>query len=142
MTVRPPGTSTGFGPDRLELHEGLAADSSRACWQAHRSVHDEQVGGPARAVAAALPVQDQRLDRRTTGAAPARWAPCSRNLDGRGSSTMQQGAPRTAARGCSRNHPRVEVLRLTHLAVGQERESGPWPGSAACLEVVTTPGVR
>lgn len=54
MAADATGTFEGFGPDLVELYEGLAADSSTACWDAHRSVYDEQVGGPAKPLAVAL----------------------------------------------------------------------------------------
>lgn len=49
------GTSfAGFGPDLVELYEGLAADNSRGYWQTHKQVYDTQVRGPLEALAADL----------------------------------------------------------------------------------------
>jgi len=36
---------TGFSPAALAFYEGLAADNSKAYWQAHKPVYDEQVRG-------------------------------------------------------------------------------------------------
>lgn len=49
-----PGAFTGFGPDLSAFYEGLAADNSRAYFQAHRSTYDDQVRGPLEALAADL----------------------------------------------------------------------------------------
>ena len=54
-------------------------------------------------------------------------------LDAEGFSMMEEGALKTAPRGWSRDHPRIEVLRRRHLAIGQDREPGPWLSTAACL---------
>ena len=40
----------GFGPDALGFLEGLAADNSKAYFDAHRSVYDEQVAAPMKAL--------------------------------------------------------------------------------------------
>lgn len=187
----------GFGPDLLEFYEGLAADNSKAYWDAHRSVYDEQVGGPAKALAATLeaefgpvkvfrPHRDVRFSKDKTpyktnasiagggdgaGAyyfsvspqgvdlAGGLYQPSKdqlhrfrelqddekatrsmdallTELDGEGFSMMEEGALRTTPRGWGRDHPRVDVLRLKHVAIGKDREPGPWLGSPACLEEV------
>lgn len=71
-------------------------------------------------------------DERRTGEMDALLA----ELDGQGFAMMEEGALKTAPRGWSKDHPRVDVLRRKHLAVGQDREPGPWLESAACLEQV------
>lgn len=197
MAADAPSTFGGFGPDLVELYEGLAADNSKAYWDAHRSVYDEQVAGPAKALATALeaefgpvkvfrPHRDVRFskdktpyktnvsiaggrdgagvcyfsvspggvdlagglfqpskdqlhrfrqlqdDERRTGEMDALLT----TLDGEGFSMMEEGALKTAPRGWSKDHPRVDVLRLKHLAIGQDRQPGPWLESPACLEQV------
>ena len=192
-----PGTFEGFGPDLIDFYDGLAADNSKAFWADHKAVYDEQVGGPAKALAVALegefgPVKvfrahrDVRFSKDKTpyktnvsiaggrdGAgvcyfsvspggvdlAGGLYTPsrdqlqrfrelqdderASRSmdallaeLDGAGFSMMEEGALKTAPRGWGKDHPRVDVLRRKHLAIGQDREPGPWLGSAACLDEV------
>ena len=41
----------GFGPDLVAFYEGLAADNSRAWWQAHKHVYAAQVRAPLEALA-------------------------------------------------------------------------------------------
>ncbi len=197
MATQQPRTFEGFGPDLLEFYEGLVADNSRAYWEEHQLVYDQQVAGPAKALAAALseefgpvkvfrPHRDVRFSKdkapyktslsmmsgRGGGAihyfsiglegvdlAGGTYMPakdqlrCFRDLqdderragemdalltalDAQGFSMMEEGALKTAPRGWSRDHPRIDVLRLKHLVVGQDREPGPWLGSASCLDEV------
>ena len=44
----------GFPPQTIEFYERLAADNTRAFWQAHRSEYDEYVRAPMEALAAQL----------------------------------------------------------------------------------------
>ncbi len=57
-------------------------------------------------------------------------------LDEQGFSPLEEDALKTAPRGWSRDHPRIDVLRRKHLVVGQDREPGPWLEDAACLDEV------
>ena len=45
---------TGFGEDLPMFYAGLEADNSKAYWQDHKTVYDEQVRGPMEALVAAL----------------------------------------------------------------------------------------
>ncbi|MEO8851138.1 MAG: DUF2461 domain-containing protein [Allobranchiibius sp.] len=58
------------------------------------------------------------------------------DLDGTGFSIMERDSLKTAPRGWSSDHPRIEMLRLKHLAVGQRREPGSWLENPACLDEV------
>lgn len=197
MATTTPNTFEGFGPDLVEFYDGLAADNSKAYWDAHRSVYDEQVAGPAKALATALkaefgpvkvfrPHRDVRFSKDKTpyktnvsiaggrdGAgtyylsvspdgvdlAGGLYQPSKDQLhrfrqlqdderrasemdallvelEGEGFSMMEEDSLKTAPRGWGKDHPRVDVLRRKHLAIGQDREPGPWLESPACLEQV------
>lgn len=192
-----PADFDGFGPDLVEFYEGLSADNSKAYWDDHRSVYSTQIGGPAKALAAALkpefgpvralrPNRDLRFSKDKTPyktsvaliGDPAGggslylsvsadgvdlgggvYMPAKDqlarfrelqdeqkatrlmdtlldDLDRNGFSIMEQDALKTAPRGWSCDHPRIEMLRLKHLAVGQGREPGPWLESRQCVEEV------
>lgn len=45
---------TGFGPDAMSFLEGLAADNSKAYFDAHRNVYDTQVAAPLKSLVVAL----------------------------------------------------------------------------------------
>lgn len=199
MTATTPGDFKGFGPDLLEFYEGLDADNSKVYWEEHRSMYDAQIGGPAKALAAALadefgnvrvlrPHRDLRfakdetpyktsvsiaggrgggvslyfsaspqgvdlgggiylapkdqLDRfrelQDDGTAVRSMDALLKDLDGAGFSLLEQDGLKTAPRGWSTDHPRVQMLRLKHLAVGQQREPGQWLEGPNCLEQVAT----
>jgi len=42
----------------------------------------------------------------------------------------------TAPRGWPRDHPRIELLRLRRLLIGQHRTPGPWLAEPDCLDLV------
>lgn len=190
---------TGFGPDLVDFYEGLSADNSKAYWQEHKGVYDQQVGGPARALAAALseefgavkvfrPNRDVRFSadkspyktnvsmaREGGGAgtlyfavavdavdlaggmympsreqlarfralqddpqASASMDAVLADLGAQGFSMLEEGALKTAPRGWDAHHPRIDRLRLKHMAVGQGREPGAWLQGADCREQVAT----
>ena len=45
---------SGFGEGAVEFYDGLAADNSKAYWTDHRSVYDDDVLAPMRALVASL----------------------------------------------------------------------------------------
>lgn len=47
-------------------------------------------------------------------------------MEGEGIELMRDGALKTAPKGYPRDHPRIELLRLPHLAGGTMHEAGPW----------------
>lgn len=197
MSERSDTAFAGFGPDLVAFYEGLDADNSREYWQAHKSVYDEQVGGPAKALAATLtqefgtvkvfrPYRDLRFSsdkspykigvsmaRDVGGGGVLYFAvtpdavdlaggmyqpgrdqllrfrelqddpPAVRSLDAvlagldeQEFSLMEEGSLATAPRGWSADHPRIAMLRLTHIAVGQAREPGAWLHDRGCLDEI------
>lgn len=194
MTTDTERPFTGFGPRLIEFFERLAADNSKAFWHDHKAIYDEQIGGPAMALAAALsdefgtvkvfrPYRDLRFSKDKspykTNIAMARegagvgvlyfaiapdvvdlaggiYMPSREELrrfrdlqddaeavtsmdtvlaklDKQGLSVMEEGALATAPRGWDIHHPRIELLRLKHIAVGQDRAPGPWLQTRGCL---------
>lgn len=188
---------TGFGPDLIPFYEGLITDNSRTYWLEHKATFDEQIAGPARALAAALteefgavkvfrPHRDVRFSkdkspyktqvsmvRQTEGVgvlyfavapdavdlAGGIYAPepgqlrrfrelqddprAVRSMDAllggledQGFTLMTESALVTAPRGWTVDHPRIEMLRLKHIAVGQDREPGSWLHHAGCRNEV------
>lgn len=138
-------------------YEGLAADSSKAWWEDRRAVYKTNVsiaggrqggrvyyfsaspGGVDLAGGLHTPSRDQLRRFRELQDDAKAVRPMDallEELDGEGFSMMEEGALKTAPRRWSRDHPRVDVLRYEHLAVGQDREPGPWLGTAACLDEV------
>ncbi len=199
MASRAPQGFTGFGPDLVAFYDGLAANNSKAYWQEHKPTYDEQVGGPAKALAAALseefgtikvfrPNRDVRFSKdkspyktsismaREGGGAGTLYlavAPDAVDLAGgmympsreqlarfrglqddakaaasmdavlsdlgaQGFSMLEEGALKTAPRGWDADHPRIDLLRLKHMAVGQGREPGVWLQGPGALEQVAT----
>jgi uncharacterized protein (TIGR02453 family) len=54
-----------------------------------------------------------------------------------GFAPMSDGALRTAPRGYPLDHPRIDLLRLKHLAVGREDELEDWLWTPAAFDIVS-----
>jgi uncharacterized protein (TIGR02453 family) len=57
--------------------------------------------------------------------------------DAAGLSPMTDGALRTAPRGYPVDHPRIDLLRLKHLAVGGEEELADWMWTPDAFDIVS-----
>ena len=57
-------------------------------------------------------------------------------LEEAGFPLQSEEALKTAPRGYSRDHPRVDLLRRTSLTMGRQYEAGTWMYEAGCLGVV------
>jgi len=58
-------------------------------------------------------------------------------MDAAGLSPMTADAVRTAPRGYPVDHPRIELLRLRHLAVGTEEELADWMWTPDALDIIS-----
>jgi hypothetical protein len=58
------------------------------------------------------------------------------DLDAEGIEVMTDGSLKTAPKGYPKDHPRIELLRLPHLAAGRLHPPGPWLHSRAALDRV------
>lgn len=186
---------TGLRADALTFYAELAADNSKAWWQANRARYDEQVRGPFEALAAELepefgpvklfrPFRDVRFsadkspyklhigmvtrdpaahylqlaadgllvgggayavptpaiarfrqlvaDPRTAGDVEATLE----ELADAGFALMPDGALRTAPRGYPADHPRIELLRATRLAVARSEPPADWMWDAGAADVI------
>ncbi len=85
------------------------------------------------------PSRDQLERFRRLQDEPAVTAHLDRLLDGLAARgyPLGEGDPlRTAPRGWSRDHPRIDMLRLRRLTVGALHEPGPWLHTPECLDLV------
>lgn len=110
---RPDGTALYFGVSAewgVDLGGGMFSPS-RDQLRRFRDLQDD-------------PAATASLDAVLTPLARAGFAP------------SPEDALTTAPRGWPRDHPRVALLRLRRLLVGQQREPGPWLCGPGCLDLV------
>jgi len=195
----PPATpaGTGFPAEAFEFFEGLAADNSKAYWQAHRDLYEEAVAAPLARLADALdgefgpvkcfrPYRDVRFSAdkrpyqehaslagtgaRGTGvlyfqlgldgvllaggayrpptavltsfresvddpAVAASYDAIAADLASHGITALAEPL-RTRPRGWPADHPRLDLLRMTNLAVATTLTPGPWLAGEECVSTV------
>jgi hypothetical protein len=146
---------TGSPPEALDFYRGLAADNTKAYFDAHRAVYEQAVRGPMEALLAELepewgpakvfrPHRDVRFSRdkapyKTEIGALLATTPGSGwyvRLDADGLEVFSQSL-KVAPRGWPRDHPRIDLLRRTSLLFLRTAPPGPEVHTRAALDLVT-----